>query len=85
MDICTEVTRFACELIDELNILIKGNVNFQYNLKKKFNFTDQLMFRCIYFLELVSFNTNKKKLIRNCARQIGLWNISSSGLFDCNV
>lgn len=45
----TEVTRFAGELIDGLNIFIKGNVNFQYNLKKKI-FTDQLMFQGLFFL-----------------------------------
>ena len=31
----TEVTRIAWELIDELDIFIRGNVNFEYNLKKK--------------------------------------------------
>jgi hypothetical protein len=45
----TEVTRIAWELIDELDIFIRGNVNFEYNLKKKINFTDELMFRGIIF------------------------------------
>lgn len=56
-----EVTRYARELIDELNIFIKGNVNFQYNLKKKKNHRSAYV-SWFVFLELVSFNT--KKMIR---------------------
>lgn len=80
----TEVTRFAGELIDGLNIFIKGNVNFQYNLKKKKNYRSAYVSGFV-FLELVSFNTNKTNLIRNCARQIEQIGLSSLGLFDCNV
>jgi hypothetical protein len=45
----TEVTRIAWELIDELDIFIRGNVNFEYNLKKKLISQMSLCFAVLFF------------------------------------